>query len=142
MWWADLSVFETMPRAGSIGAPQESRLSLQPGPRPADEGVANASSRCVTFSLVTRGYLMLQPSQRSLASSLVPWAPARLISLRATALSMNRGTALDVGIASPRLRPARICTETMQKRKETKYAPFRAELVDAHVAYRPVIWSS
>ena len=55
---------------------------------------------------------------------------------------MNQGTALDVGIASPHaVASGKDCTETMRKRKEAKYAPFRTELVDAHVVYRPLIWS-
>ena len=58
------------------------------------------------------------------------------------ALSMNQGTALDVGIAFPRaVASGKDCTETVRKRKEAKYAPFRTELVDARVVYRSLIWS-
>ena len=57
---------------------------------------------------------------------------------------MNQSTALDVGIASPyAVASGESCTETIRKRKrkEAKYAPFRTELVDAHVVHRPLSWS-
>ena len=84
---------------------------------------------------------MLQPSQEvlGLIASALGSRPADLLT---TALSMNQGTALDVGIASPHAAASgKGCTETVRKRKEAKYAPFRTELVDAHVAYWPPIWS-
>ena len=74
---------------------------------------------------------------------LIASAPgSRPADILTAALSMNQGTALDVGIASPHVGASgKGCTETMRKWKEKQYAPFRAELVGAHVVHRPVIWS-
>ena len=80
-----------------------------------------------------------EPEVLGLIASAPGSRPADILT---TALSMNQGTALDVGIASPHaVASGKDCTETMRKRKEAKYAPFRTELVDAHVVYRPLIWS-
>ena len=80
-----------------------------------------------------------EPEVRGLIAGAPGSRPADILT---TAFSMNMGTALDVGIASPlAVASGKDCTETMRKRKKAKYAPFRTELVDVHVAHRPLIWS-
>jgi hypothetical protein len=80
-----------------------------------------------------------EPEVLGLIASAPGSRPADILT---TALSMSQGTALDVGIASPDAAGAgKDCTESMRKRKVSKYEPYRAELEDAHVVYRPLIWS-
>ena len=95
--------------------------------------------RDVTLDFTRLADASAEPEVVGLIASAPGLRPA---DLSTTALAMNCDTALDIGIASPDAAGAGPdCTESMRRRKLTRYGRFLQELLATHVIYRPLIWS-
>lgn len=80
-----------------------------------------------------------EPEVLGLIASAPGLRPADVLT---SALAMGLDTALDVGVASPEASGAgKDCAESMRKRKHRTYAAFEAELDEARVMYKPLVWS-